>query len=276
LGYGQRSNPITDGDDIPVVILPKISYYGERFFLENLSAGWTLVENERHQLNLLSTLSFDQMYFRKWSVGNISIDGGSAGTANAITASEAPSDNRNFADDIGDSLAPEESFDEVNSPSVAQPLDEKVMLNNLDHRETALFAGLEHNVYLGQINLSSALLKDVSGTHEGYEMRFAASIAARAGNNNILLSAGLNWQSAEIVNYYYGVGEGEINNPELYYVAGAGTSSFVRVDWERQLSKRWSLQASALVKALSSNIQDSPIVGENTVSTVFVGGVYHF
>ena len=76
IGAGMRSNPLHGGDDTPLILLPEVSYYGERFFLENLEMGFTLFENERHQLNALVTPSYDQMYFNRWDPFNFSDAGG--------------------------------------------------------------------------------------------------------------------------------------------------------------------------------------------------------
>lgn len=76
MGVGMRSNPLHAGDDTPLILLPEVSYYGERFFLENLEMGFTLFENERHQLNVLATPGYDQMYFNRWDPFNFSDAGG--------------------------------------------------------------------------------------------------------------------------------------------------------------------------------------------------------
>jgi outer membrane scaffolding protein for murein synthesis (MipA/OmpV family) len=76
MGLGMRSNPLNGGDDIPLVVLPEVSYYGERFFLKNLEMGFTLFENERHQFNALVTPGYDQMYFNRWDPFNFTDAGG--------------------------------------------------------------------------------------------------------------------------------------------------------------------------------------------------------
>lgn len=83
LGLGMRGNPLHGGEDIPLVLLPEVSYYGERFFLKNLEMGFTLFEDDRHQLNALITPGYDQMYFNRWDPFNFSDAGGftSAGTS---------------------------------------------------------------------------------------------------------------------------------------------------------------------------------------------------
>src|SRR5882757_7738292 len=45
LGLGSRTNPVLGASDIPLVVVPKLSYYGKRFFLDNLDIGVALYEN---------------------------------------------------------------------------------------------------------------------------------------------------------------------------------------------------------------------------------------
>ena len=74
IGAGVRTNPLEDGSNIPLVLIPEVSYNGERFFIQNLDFGFILWENETQQLNLLATPSHDQVYFHRWSPSNFFID----------------------------------------------------------------------------------------------------------------------------------------------------------------------------------------------------------
>ena len=44
LGAGVRTNPLVHGQAIPLVVVPQFSYYGKRFFIDNLDPGVTLLE----------------------------------------------------------------------------------------------------------------------------------------------------------------------------------------------------------------------------------------
>ena len=44
LGAGVRTNPLVNGKDIPLIVIPQVSYYGKRFFIDNLDLGFTLIE----------------------------------------------------------------------------------------------------------------------------------------------------------------------------------------------------------------------------------------
>ena len=52
LGAGVRTNPLVDGDNIPLVILPDIAWYGESAYFDNGEAGfqWTLNDTFAHEV----------------------------------------------------------------------------------------------------------------------------------------------------------------------------------------------------------------------------------
>src|SRR5690606_4309008 len=63
VGLGVRTNPLAEGSDLPILLLPEISYYGERFFWDTTNIGFTLLETRHHSVNLLATVGLDHMYF---------------------------------------------------------------------------------------------------------------------------------------------------------------------------------------------------------------------
>lgn len=94
VGFGERSNPVFESDDIPMLVLPSVQYYGKRFFLNTDTLGFTLVETERHMFNVIGTVSYDQMYFDDWGVGNFSFGSGASGSfSRSLSAFEGGSEN---------------------------------------------------------------------------------------------------------------------------------------------------------------------------------------
>ncbi len=74
-GLGQRSNPVEGRSDIPLVVIPHISWYGKRFFLENLELGYTLHDGEANTFNLIASPGYDRVFFYKNDFQNIFIAG---------------------------------------------------------------------------------------------------------------------------------------------------------------------------------------------------------
>lgn len=229
VGYGTRTNPVLGRDDIPLFVLPQISYYGKRFFLESLEPGVTLYESDAHTFNLIASPGFDRVFFNRKDLQNVVVP----------LASLAPS----F-----------EGQGQVSGDQVALPVG---------RRRTTYLAGPEwmfrHDKFIGQVSA----LYEVTGRHNGHELRAAVSVPLIQRTQSLIVNAGLTWKSAETVDYYYGV-------PDLYEPDGA-LSPFIKFNYALPLSDRWTFTAFVHYEHLHHSIVDSPIVSGREVVTAFAG-----
>ena len=282
VGLGGRSNPLVGGDTIPVVVLPQASYYGERFFLDTTTLGFSLLETERQSVALVSTLGLDHMYFNDVSLGNFVIEG--AGGSYALSAapqgqgannlSVAPEDSTNTPNTT-DKDGPSEFFHKKSD--TARDLEEFVTLDDLSPRRLAVLGGLEYSAFYQRTGLSVQALSDLIDVHGGQELRLGLDQRLYRGRNEFTLAGGFVWQSDDLVDYYYGIDAGEVAQvPDLEYQADASVTPYVRFDWRRPLAERWTLQATLHQKWFDSAITDSPLVDHSGSTTVFLGGIYHF
>ena len=46
LGYGVRSNPLVQSDDIPIIVDLDIAWFGDRWFFDNGDLGLTVADND--------------------------------------------------------------------------------------------------------------------------------------------------------------------------------------------------------------------------------------
>ena len=174
LGAGTRTNPVAGRDDIPLFVIPYLSYYGKRFFLESLEPGVTLYESDAHTFNLIATPGFDRVFFSRHDPQNILVP---------------------FAAD---------------APSFGVQQEEQTVAVRAPH--TTYFAGPEwlfrHRNFIGQVSA----LYEVTGRHKGYEMRAAVSAPLVQSKQSLAINAGVTWKSAATVDYYYGVQD--LYNPD--------------------------------------------------------------
>src|SRR5687767_9466863 len=77
VGAGTRTNPVAGRSDIPLFVLPQVSYYGKHFFLESLEPGVTLYESDAHTFNLIATPGFDRVFFSRKDLQNVIVAGAS-------------------------------------------------------------------------------------------------------------------------------------------------------------------------------------------------------
>jgi len=230
-GLGSRTNPIAGKSDLPLVVIPRISYYGERFFLENLDLGFTLHEGVANTFNLIATPGYDRAFFVKSDLQNIFVPGGSSFGAGTVNA---PAADRVF---------------------------------EVSPRHTTYLAGPEWTFSYGPVTGQLDALREITGEHDGYEVRAALATPLLEGvQGSLVASAGFTWKSEELVRYYYGVRQ--------LYEPGSAVNPFVRLRYARRLSDRWSINAFAHYERLANAIARSPVVSDDHVSTVFAGVVF--
>lgn len=279
VGAGVRTNPLAESSDVPLVLIPQVSYYGKRFFLDNLDLGYTLVDRPKWMLNVLVTPSRDGLYFFRDDLGRFVLDGGvnmisdyGQGPQLDPDSSDAPA----IPDENGQYFreSPTPGDDPQQSPSEQPLMDENP--TKLHKRRVAAMAGLEASARLGGWDWQLQALTDVTGIHDGEELRFALSRGTQAREHQLGLALGFSWKSAEVMEYYYGVTEGEASSKWPAYRPGSGASPFVRLSWSRPASESWRWLGSIQYEHLSDAVRNSPLIDQNQVMQIFVGGVYHF
>lgn len=224
LGLGGRTNPIASNADIPIVAIPSISYYGKRFFLENLDLGFTLHEGAANTFNLVATPGYDRVFFYRNDLQNIFVGIG-GGPVSPVVSLRVP----------------------------VRP------------RHTTYLVGPEWTFDYGRITGQLDALYEITGRHQGYEVRAALSAPLIEARSSLVASGGVTWKSAELVEYYYGV--------DGIYTPGSAFNPFLKLAFTRPLSERWTLNAFAHYEYLGKAVADSPIVADSSVTTAFVGFV---
>src|SRR5262245_26679372 len=133
-GYGTRTNPVVGRDDIALFVIPYLSYYGKRFFLESLEPGVTLYESDAHTFNLIATPGYDRVFFSRNDPQNIIVP---------------------FA-----ASAPPPGFG-------GQVVEDQDQTFTVGQRHTTYFAGPEwlfrHREFIGQVSA----LYEFTGRHKG-------------------------------------------------------------------------------------------------------------
>ena len=253
LGYGQRTNPLIQSEDIPIVVDLDIAWFGERWFFDNFDLGFSLVDNARFTTNVVARLNSDRAFFGKTNTRyvNFSITAGGA----QVPISGPPS-----------------------APGVPGAGAGNVVPAELEvpDRDYAVELGLEMLLdgEWGQATLRA--FHDVSGTHEGYELSADYSYRWVRGRFSIAPSVGVAWKSAALSDYYWGVHADEVL-PTLqgYQVdAGLGWEAGLRASYYFTKSMRFALSAN--YERLQHSVAMSPIVAEPEVIGYFAGLAWQF
>ena len=63
LGYGVRSNPLVQSDDIPIIVDLDIAWFGDRWFFDNGDLGLTVTDNDAMTASLVARINSDRVFF---------------------------------------------------------------------------------------------------------------------------------------------------------------------------------------------------------------------
>jgi len=251
LGYGQRTNPLIQSEDIPVVVDLDIAWFGERWFFDNFDLGFALVDNSRVTTNVVARLNSDRAFFGKTNTRYVNFTITSGGEQVPIAAPPGPPG------------SPDQG--------IVEPIQLKV-----PDRDYAVELGLEmlFDGEWGHATLRA--FHDVSNTHEGYEISADYSYRWVRGRFTIAPSVGVAYKSAELSDYYWGVHADEVL-PTLqgFQVdGGIGWEAGLRTSY--YITKSMRVAVSANYEQLTHNIALSPLVAEPYVIGYFAGLAWQF
>lgn len=243
IGAGTLTNPLNGGDNIPLVIIPKIHYYGENFFIENNVIGYSFYQSDDLIISAVSQLNREKAFFTDWQPSHLFIS----------------------------------SFSES---TVIAPEDEKVSKNDIRKRKWAVDAGLQINWFISQsTEIKAQLFHDINNVYNGLngQLAFNHSISLPSfTQSKVRLAAGINWQSSDLSNYYYGISHQDQVDLANLYQASTGINPFISINYRYQLSKDWQLSLFAKHEWLGEHIADSPLIEDQHITSAFIGAVYAF
>ncbi len=244
-GIGVRTNPLVDSDNIPLVLLPSISYYGENFFIDNLDIGYTFYENDAWSSSLLVTPSYDRVFFERWDLGNIFVD-----ISSGLT--DSPSN--------------------LPTPPTLEGETPRISPRNINKRKTSLMAGVEFSRTINSGLLQFNYLHELTNNHNGQEVRLA--FAHPLNQYGWSSTVGLTWKDAAMTDYYYGIDSNEVSDSRSVYNPSASINPFLRLSWKQQSESFWRFGLE--YQKLSDEIYHSPIVNKDYVLTAFIGKQFSF
>jgi MipA family protein len=248
VGYGQRSNPLIQSRNIPVVLDLDIAWFGDKWFFDNGDLGLELVDNSLFTTNLVARVNSDQAFFSKTNTRYVTYSVMAGGLTAAVV-----------------------------SPSTGEPITrEEALPLKPPERAYAIEAGLEtlFGGDWGQATLRA--FHDVSGTHDGYEITADYNYRITRGRFSVSPSVGLSWKSASLSDYYWGVHPKEASITLAGYEAKAGLGWQAGLQMNYYITKRMRLAVSANYERLQYSVAQSPLVDQDYVFGHFAGIAWQF
>ena len=146
----------------------------------------------------------------------------------------------------------------------------------LEERRQSVDAGIEFRLRQSWGELKVDWVTDVLDRHNGQELRASYRYRIESGPWSVSPFISWTWQDDNLSNYYFGVSEAEANPDRPAYAPGESQwiSFGLNTAWQTSDNIVWF--GNVAFGGAGSEITNSPLVEEDSFSSVFVGGTYLF
>ena len=244
IGVGARSNPLVDGDTMPMIILPDIAWYGEAAYFDNGELGYQWLAEDKFAVETFVVFDTERAFFSFWEPSNVL-----------------------FNTDVMTSSLP--GFDtELASPNVS--------INDIAHRDWTINAGIRGHYYTPNGEWTASWQHDALNVHKGNKFELGYRHRWRVDDWRLSLGFTAHWKSQELLDYYYGLSFRDGVPLDLLYEARAGWQPQISMGLSHPISDNWQFLFRATYRKLNSGMTDSPLVDKKSVQSVFIGAAYRF
>lgn len=255
MGAGFRSNPLHGGHNMPLWLMPDLAYYGQHWFFDNGTLGYSWTLSPEITLSVVSRLNEEQGYFRRASFSNVF------------------SSQRIADDGLAGPVQKTEMSESVNTVDIGQ----------ISKRPWALDGGLQLDWQHEQWQVRANWWHDISNEYRGSHAKVGLAYHVSHVTGDWGFSSALAWKSSQLLDTYYGISFDDGGNPD---VASAGFQPEVGVHWSYALDKNWALLSLFRYRWLNIDLknetdpsvdsQQSPLLAEAFVRSWFIGVSYRF
>ncbi|WP_448569216.1 MipA/OmpV family protein [Thalassotalea ganghwensis] len=240
-GYAVIENPLKNRDDIDTHLLPTWSYYGDRFYIDNTSLGYSLVEQEQFILDVVGYLNEEGAYFNldnaQWSFLDVS----------------------NFVPHR-DKLRPNRK------PIVYEEIE----------RDFSYMAGISMVWPNDWLQAKLTYGQDISAGHHGAEVSLDLFNYYQLGNFQFSWQLGAVYKNRTLVEYYYQYRPEELGGFDSPYKFDHVVNSHLQLAVSYRLSTSFDLVLSLKQTWLDEGVMSSKLVEKDRYLKGLVGVNFKF
>ena len=255
LGVGVRTNPLIDGDDIPLVILPDIAWYADKAYFDNGELGYQWLNQPKVAFETFLQVDRERAFFSFFHPANILIPTESA---------------------ISDSPATPNSTIDLDLDLDIHNNQRNLSIDQIASRKWAVNAGIRGHYFLSSGEWQIMIQQDVSNVHKGQQVRLEYSHSWLLHDFRLGVRVGADWKSAHLIDYYYGVSQRDTDLSEFYFDGKSGWQNYLSLNAQKPININWSWLANIGYRRLPKSLISSPLIEQNNIRNIFLGVAYRF
>ncbi|MBE0420121.1 MipA/OmpV family protein [Pseudoalteromonas nigrifaciens] len=165
-------------------------------------------------------------------------------------------------------LAPGQFFDSSDSDNPA--------IKALNERKMSLYAGTKVSYAANFGRLNASVTHDILGNGDGAKFKTDYSYPVKLTKELMLAPfVGVEINSSQLSNYYYGVAEGESSTFDAYELSSTVNYN-IGLLATYKINKNLNVNALVKYHQLDADIEDSPIIDTDNLTTAMMSITYHF
>ena len=149
-------------------------------------------------------------------------------------------------------------------------------LDGLSTTSDTWFAGLGYQLNLAPLYVGAQALYDVGNESDGTEVTLTVSAPFGKESWIAIPAVGLTWQDENLVEHFYGVTADEVRAGRPAYGDEASLNQHLSLTGVWRPHRHWRVLAAIKAERLGDGISDSPVIEEDSISSVLFGLVYQF
>lgn len=247
-GLGMRTNPLVDGDAIPLIILPDVAWYGESAYFDNGELGYQWLSKDKVSFESFLSLEPERAFFSFWQPVNIFI-------ADSELSVDTPG-------------IPNDSSQSPETPTIS--------VDKVANRDWSINAGIRAHYRLQSSEWLVTARTDISNVHNGSQFSVSYLYAWHQQDWKVTVAPKLTWKSSALIDYFYGISERDNVNEAYFYSGTSGWQPSISIVASKDINTQWQWIARAQFQKLHTGMSDSPLVQDSSIRSIFVGVGYQF
>ena len=246
IGIGQRTNPLVDGNAIPLIVLPDVAWYSDSYYFDNGEFGLQWRPSNDITTETFIRTNAETAYFSFWHPNNFLI----------------PVDSS-----IGGDPSPTPG--DQNEPGY-------ISVDDIASRDWTVDAGIRMTLFRDSARWSFTAIHDALGVYSGYSLKARYSHDFFYKDWTLSTNIAVTYKSKNLIDYYYGISERDTNDESLWYEASHSFQVTTGFFLTKKITPNWYWLGRFHITTLGSGMSDSPLVSKKHVTNAFIGIGYRF
>ncbi|PHI36317.1 hypothetical protein CBQ28_15020 [Pseudoalteromonas sp. GCY] len=239
VGYGGIENPLLGAEHFSSIFLPHFAYYGDRWYVDDFSLGYSLYQDKSIYIDLVATFNEDGFFFE--------LDG-------------------------VDKLFTTSLIRDIPRPNKPQPSEQTAIKRNLSYE-----SGVAFGYAAKDWGIELTTLHDVSGVHNSFENKLIAYHIQSLYDGAFTLEIGATYKDRDLIAYYYRLKPHETVTKTQHDLPNEHAINYhIKLEYQYPINQRYHLMFSISNTWIDRDLSDTAMFDRARYVSGFTGILIKF